>query len=196
MDIKIGGLTFEVLKQALEQAKTGRLHILAEMLKTLDKPRADYKANAPRIIQFVIPTDMIGAIIGPGGKVIQEIQAKTGTVIVIEEDAEKTKGTVFISGTVAAGVAEAEIWVKRIALPPKPEIGLVYNGKIKSIVAFGAFVEILPGVECLLHISEISHQRLDSMEGLFQAGDMLEVKVIGIDPKTKRYKISRKVLLP
>ena len=195
MDIKIGGLSFEVLKKALEQAKVGRLHILGEMLKTLDKPRLDYKAHAPRIIQFAIPADTIGSIIGPGGKVIQEIQAKTGTVITIEENPEKTEGIVFISGTNSVGVAEAERWVKQIALPPKPEIGAVYQGKVKSIMPYGAFVEILPGVECLLHISEVSNERLDTMEGVLKVGDTIDVKAIGVDPKTKKLKISHKVLL-
>ena len=196
MDIKIGGLTFDILKNALIQAKAGRAHILQEMLKTLDQPRADYKAHAPRIIQFEVPSDTIGAIIGPAGKIIQEIQSKTSTVIVIEENENKTKGLVAISGTNAAGVTEAERWVRNIAYPPKPEEGKTYHGTVKSIVAFGAFIEILPSIECLLHISEYDYKRIETLDGLLKVGDKLDVQVLGIDPKTKKWRISRKVLLP
>lgn len=192
MDIKIDGLSYEVLAQALEQARKGRLHILGEMAKTLEKPNADYKPYAPRIIQIKIPKDMIGAVIGPGGKVIQGIQADTGAVIVIEE--KDGMGIVDISSPNKEAIDAALARIKGITT--LPEVGMEYEGKVKSIVEFGAFVEFLPGREGLLHISEVDWKRLDSMDGLFKEGDMVKVKLLAIDPKTGKFRLSRKALLP
>jgi polyribonucleotide nucleotidyltransferase len=192
MDIKVDGLSYEVLAEALEQARKGRMHILGEMAKTLDKPRADYKPHAPRIIQLIIPKDMIGAVIGPGGKVIQGIQADTGAVIVIEEI--DGKGYVDISAANKDSIDAALARVKGITT--LPEVGEVYEGKVKSVVEFGAFVEFMPGREGLLHISEIDWKRLESLAGVIKEGDAVKVKLIAVDPKTGKYRLSRKALLP
>jgi polyribonucleotide nucleotidyltransferase len=192
MDIKVDGLSYEVLAQALEQARKGRLHILGEMAKTLDKPNADYKPHAPRIIQLVIPKELIGAVIGPGGKVIQGIQADTGATIVIEE--KDGKGYVDIASNDKASIDAALARVRGITT--LPEVGEVYTGKVKSVVEFGAFVEFLPGREGLLHISEIDWKRLDTLAGVIKEGDQVQVKLIAVDPKTGKYRLSRKVLLP
>lgn len=193
MDIKVDGLSYEVLAKALEQAKQGRMHILGKILETIPEPRADYKPFVPRIIQITIPQEFIGAVIGPGGKVIQEIQKQTGTTITITE--KDNKGYVDIFGEDKGALDSALARIKEIVAIP--EVGEVYNGKIRSIVAFGAFVEILPGKDGLLHISEIGNKRYETMEetGL-KEGDMIEVKLIGIDPKNGKLKLSRKVLLP
>lgn len=192
MDIKIDGLSYDVLAQALEQARKGRLHILGEMAKTLDKPRADYKPHAPRIVQLRIPKDMIGAVIGPGGKVIQGIQADTGATLVIEEI--DGFGIVDISAVNKASIDAAVAKVKGITAVP--EVGEVFEGKVKSVVEFGAFVEFLPGKEGLLHISEIDWKRLDSLQGIIKEGDIVKVKLIAIDPKTGKYRLSKKALIP
>lgn len=192
MDIKISGLSFEVLQEALNQAKEGRLHILGEMNKTIDKPRDNYKANAPRIIQMTIPKDMIGAVIGPGGKIIQAIQEETGTTIVLEE--VDNMGVIDIVSTNQEGSDAAVARIK--AITAVPEVGETYTGKVKSIVSFGAFVEILPGQDGLLHISEIAHKRVENVEDELKEGDTIDVKLVAIDPKTKKFKLSRKVLLP
>lgn len=193
MDIKVDGLSYEVLAKALEQAKQGRMHILGKILETIPEPRADYKPFVPRIVQITIPQEFIGAVIGPGGKVIQEIQKQTGTTIIITE--KDNKGYVDIFGEDKGALDSALARIKEIVAIP--EVGEVYNGKIRSIVAFGAFVEILPGKDGLLHISEIGNKRYETMEetGL-KEGDMIEVKLIGIDPKNGKLKLSRKVLLP
>jgi polyribonucleotide nucleotidyltransferase len=192
MDLKVDGLPYEVMVQALEQAKAGRLHILAEISKTLDKPNSDYKPHAPRLVQITVPKEFIGAIIGPGGKIIQEMQRETGTTIVIEEKNEM--GYVDIAGDNQEAVEAA---LKRIRnIVAVPEVGDVYEGKVKSILNFGAFIEFMPGKDGLLHISEVEHRRLDSLEGILKEGDILKVKLIGVDPKTGKYKLSRKVLLP
>ena len=193
MDIKVDGLSYEVLAKALEQAKQGRMHILGKILETIPEPRADYKPFVPRIVQITIPQEFIGAVIGPGGKVIQEIQKQTGTTITITE--KDNKGYVDIFGEDKGALDSALARIKEIVAIP--EVGEVYNGKIRSIVAFGAFVEILPGRDGLLHISEIGNKRYETMEetGL-KEGDMIEVKLIGIDPKNGKLKLSRKVLLP
>ena len=182
MDIKVDGLSYEVLAKALEQAKQGRMHILGKILETIPEPRADYKPFVPRIVQITIPQEFIGAVIGPGGKVIQEIQKQTGTTITITE--KDNKGYVDIFGEDKGALDSALARIKEIVAIP--EVGEVYNGMIRSIVAFGAFVEILPGKE-----------RYETMEetGL-KEGDMIEVKLIGIDPKNGKLKLSRKVLLP
>lgn len=192
MDIKISGLSFEVLEEALNQAKAGRMHILGEMNKTIAKPADNYKENAPRIIQLTIPKEMIGAVIGPGGKIIQAIQEETETTIVLEE--VDNMGVIDIVSTNQAGSDAAVARIK--AITAVPEVGETYNGKVKSIVAFGAFVEILPGQDGLLHISEIAHKRVEKVEDELKEGDMIDVKLVAIDPKTKKFKLSRKVLLP
>lgn len=193
MDIKVDGLSYEVLAKALEQAKQGRMYILGKILETIPEPRADYKPFVPRIVQITIPQEFIGAVIGPGGKVIQEMQKQTGTTITITE--KDNKGYVDIFGEDKGALDSALARIKEIVAIP--EVGEVYNGKIRSIVAFGAFVEILPGKDGLLHISEIGNKRYETMEetGL-KEGDMIEVKLIGIDPKNGKLKLSRKVLLP
>ena len=193
MDIKVDGLSYEVLAKALEQAKQGRMYILGKILETIPEPRADYKPFVPRIVQITIPQEYIGAVIGPGGKVIQEIQKQTGTTITITE--KDNKGYVDIFGENKDALDAALARIKGIVAIP--EVGEVYNGKIRSIVAFGAFVEILPGKDGLLHISEIGNRRYETMEetGL-KEGDMIEVKLIGIDSKNGKLKLSRKALLP
>ena len=193
MDIKVDGLSYEVLAKALEQARQGRMHILGKITETIAEPREDYREFVPRIVQIQIPKDFIGAVIGPGGKVIQEIQKTTGTTITITENDEC--GVVDIFGVDKEALDGALSRIK--AIVAVPEVGEVYTGPIKSVVAFGAFVEILPGKEALLHISEIDYKRFETMEetGL-KEGDMVEVKLIGVDPKTQKYKLSRKALLP
>lgn len=192
MDIKVDGLSYEVLAQALQQAKEGRLHILGKMMEVIPQPRAEFKPNVPRIEIIEIPKDMIGAIIGPGGKIIQAIQEETKTVIVIEET-EKA-GMVEISGPGLESINAAKNRIKGIIA--LPEIGEVYNGKVKSIVSFGAFIEILPGKDALLHVSEMDWARVESAEDHYKVGDMVEVKLIGVDEKTGKLKLSRRVLLP
>ncbi len=192
MDLKVDGLPYEVMVQALDQAKAGRLHILNEINKTLDKPNVDYKPHAPRIVQITVPKEFIGAIIGPGGKIIQEMQRETGTTIVIEEKNEM--GIVDIAGDSQDAVEAA---LKRIRnIVAQPEVGEIYEGKVKSILQFGAFIEFMPGKDGLLHISEVEHRRLDNLEGIMKEGDHVKVKLIGVDPKTGKFKLSRKVLLP
>ncbi len=192
MDLKVDGLPYEVMIQALEQAKAGRLHILNEINKTLDKPRTDYKPHAPRLVQITIPKEFIGAIIGPGGKIIQEMQRETGTTIVIEEKNEM--GYIDVAGDSQEAVEAALRRIRNIVAVP--EVGEVYEGKVKSILNFGAFIEFMPGKDGLLHISEVEHRRLDSLEGIMKEGDQVKVKLIGVDPKTGKFKLSRKVLLP
>ncbi|NPA35529.1 MAG: polyribonucleotide nucleotidyltransferase [Chlorobi bacterium] len=192
MDIKVDGLSYEILEKALNQAKEGRMHILGKMLETLSEPRNDYKAHAPRIISIKIPKDMIGSVIGPGGKIIQEIQATTDTTITIEE--EGNYGKVSISASNLDAITAAENKVK--AIVAVPEVGEVYKGKVKSIVPFGAFIEILPGKDGLLHISEIEWRRLEKVEDVLKEGEEIEVKLIDIDQRTGKLKLSRKVLLP
>jgi len=193
MDIKIEGLSFEILKKALYQARDGRTHILNEMLKTIDKPREDYKEHAPRIISFIVPKDTIGAIIGPGGKIIQEIQEQTNTEIVIEE-VEKG-GKVDIVSANKADIDAAEKRIKSIAFPPTAEVGQEYEGKVKSIMPYGAFVEVVPGTDGLLHISELEWRKVDKVEEVLKEGEMVKFKVIGKDPRSGKLKLSRKVLL-
>jgi polyribonucleotide nucleotidyltransferase len=193
MDIKVDGLSFEILRNALYQARDGRAHILGEMLKTIDKPREDYKPHAPRIISFIIPKEMIGPIIGPGGKIIQEIQANTSTVITIEEVQEG--GKVSIVSSNKADIDAAERQIKNIAFPPSAEVGQEYEGKVKSIMPYGAFVEVVPGVDGLLHISELEWRKVDKVEDVLKEGQMVKFKVTGKDPKTGKLKLSRKVLL-
>jgi len=192
MDIKVDGLSYKVLEEALHQAKEGRLHILGKILETISEPREDYKPFVPRIVQIQVAKEFIGAIIGPGGKVIQEIQKDTETVITITEVGDK--GVVDISSSNKDAIEKA---LKRIkGIVTVPEVGEVYQGKVKSIMPFGAFVEILPGKDGLLHISEVEWRRLDSLDGVLKEGDEIEVKLIEVDKKTNKLKLSRKVLLP
>lgn len=192
MDIKVDGLSYEVLEIALEQAREGRLHILNEMAKTITEPRADYKDIVPRIEKMVVDKEFIGAIIGPGGKIIQEMQRETNTTIVIEE-----QGDFGVIDIVSPDKESIELAKARIrAIVAVPEVGEIYLGTVKSILPFGAFVEILPGKDGLLHISEIEWRRLETVESVLKVGDKVKVKLIGVDAKTNKMKLSRKVLLP
>ncbi len=192
MDIKVDGLSYELLTEALEQAKRGRLHILGEMEKTITEPREDYKPHVPRIVKMTVPKEFIGAIIGPGGKIIQEMQRETGAVIAIEE-----VGDFGVIDIASSDKASIDAVIKRIkAITTVPEVGQVYDGVVKNIQAFGAFVEILPGKDGLLHISEIDWTHLKDVESVLKVGDKIEVKLIEVDKKTGKLKLSRKVLLP
>jgi polyribonucleotide nucleotidyltransferase len=191
MDLKINGLSYEVLGKALHQAKEGRLHILGEMKKTIETPREDYKPHAPRIITIRIDKEFIGAVIGPGGKIIQEMQRETGATISIEEVGNQ--GVVQIFADNKEAIDKAVSRIKAIA--SKPEVGEIYEGKVKSIMPFGAFVEIMPGKDGLLHISEIDHRRIETMDGIFEIGDEVRVKLLDVD-KQGKLKLSRKALLP
>lgn len=192
MDIKIDGLSYEILEKALAQARVGRLHILGIMQETISEPREDYKPHVPRIVTLEIPKEMIGALIGPGGKVIQQIQADTKTVIVVEENDQV--GLVNISSedkeSIDAGIARVRL------VTDVPEVGKVYKGKVRSIKEFGAFVEIKPGTDGLLHISEIEWKRLNTVQEVLNEGDIVEVKIIEIEKQTGKIKLSRKALLP
>lgn len=192
MDIKVDGMPYEVLTQALEQAKAGRMHILNEMEKAISQPREDYKPHVPRIVKMTIPKEFIGAVIGPGGKVIQEMQRETSSTIVIEEVGDF--GVIDIVSNNKESINAVMDKIKRIVAIP--EIGTVYHGVVKNITTFGAFVEILPGKDGLLHISEIDHKRLKDVESVLKVGDEIDVKLIEIDSKTGKLKLSRKVLLP
>ena len=192
MDIKIDGLSYDVLKEALAQANRGRTHILNEMKTTLAAPRDEMKENAPRLVQINIERDQIGAVIGPGGKIVQEIQRESGATVTIEETDKGGLVSVF-----AANKESLDEAVRRIkAIVAVPEIGEVYEGKVKAIMPFGAFVEILPGKDGLLHISEIKWERVEKVEGVLEVGEEIKVKLIDIDKKTGKYRLSRKVLLP
>ncbi|MEX2233068.1 MAG: polyribonucleotide nucleotidyltransferase [Cyclobacteriaceae bacterium] len=192
MDLKVEGLTYELLKEALLQAKEGRIHILNEMKKTLAAPRPDLKPHAPRAQTIIIEKELIGAVIGPGGKIVQDIQNTTGATVVIEEVDNKGVVSVFATDKEAMDGA-----MKRIrAIVAVPEVGEVYEGKVKSIMPFGAFVEFMPGKDGLLHISEIKWERLENMEGVLEVGEEVKVKLIEVDKKTGKFRLSRKVLLP
>jgi polyribonucleotide nucleotidyltransferase len=192
MDIKVDGLSYQVLEEALQQAKEGRAHILGKMLETLPEPRETYKEYAPRIETIVIRKDMIGAVIGPGGKIVQEIQAVTNTVISITEINDK--GYIEITALNGTDMAAAREKVNNIVRTP--ELDAIYKGKVKGITTFGAFVEIMPNHQGLLHISEIDWKRLRTVEEALKEGQEIEVKVIEIDEKTGKIRLSRKVLLP
>jgi polyribonucleotide nucleotidyltransferase len=192
MDLKVDGLTYEVLLEALLQAKEGRLHILGEMNKTITAPRPDLKPQTPRAETVIIEKDMIGAIIGPGGKVVQDIQNTTGATVSIEEVGNK--GIVKVFATRKDVMEAALARIKGIVAIP--EVGEVYTGKVKSIMPFGAFVEFMPGKDGLLHISEIKWERLENMEGVLEVGEEVKVKLIEVDKKTGKFRLSRKVLLP
>jgi polyribonucleotide nucleotidyltransferase len=192
MDIKIDGLSMEVMREALEQARKGRLHILEAMEACIAAPRAEVKPHTPRMEKIIIDKEFIGAVIGPGGKVIQELQKETGTTINIEEVGNT--GEVSIFSPEKEGLMKA---VERIkAIVAVPQVGEVYEATVKGIKEFGAFVEFLPKKEGLLHISEISWKRLESMDGVFKEGDKVKVKLLDIDQKTGKFKLSRKALMP
>ena len=192
MDIKVDGLSMDVMREALNQAKQGRLHILDAMYACMPAAREEVKPHAPRMHKLFVDKEFIGAIIGPGGKVIQEIQRETGTTINLEEVG--SVGEVSIFSAQKEGLDKAVAWIKGIVA--MPEVGDVYEATVKGIKEFGAFVEFMPGKQGLLHISEISWKRLETMEGVLKEGDVVKVKLIGLDPKTGKFKLSRKVLMP
>lgn len=192
MDIKVDGLSMDIMMQALEQARKGRLHILDAMYNCIPEARAELKPHAPRIEQLNIDREFIGAVIGPGGKIIQEIQRETGTTINIEEVNDRGEIKIFSSNK--ESIDKALAWIKGIVAVP--EIGETYEGTVKSIMPFGAFVEFMPGKQGLLHISEVSWKRLDSLEGVMKEGDKVKIKLVGTDPKTGKLRLSRKALMP
>jgi polyribonucleotide nucleotidyltransferase len=192
MDIKVDGLSMDIMRQALEQAKRGRLHILDAMYACIPQHRDDVKPHAPRMVKITIDKEFIGAVIGPGGKVIQEIQRETGATVNIEE--VNNVGEVSIFSAQKEGLDKALAWIK--GLVAAPVVGDTYEGTVKSIKEFGAFVEFLPKKEGLLHISEVSWKRLESMDGIFKEGDKVKVKLLDIDQKTGKFKLSRKALIP
>lgn len=195
MDIKVDGLPYEVLIEALNQAKEGRLHILDKIVETLPAPRPELKPSAPRMEMFRVPNEMIGAIIGPGGKIIQQIQKDSGASITIEEDEATGEGIVQILSKDAEVMGVASKAVRAIAFPPTVEEGEIYEGKVKSVQAYGVFVEIVAGTDGLIHISEFAQERITKMEDFAKEGDVVKFKVMGRDPKSKKWKLSRKVLL-
>jgi polyribonucleotide nucleotidyltransferase len=192
MDIKVDGLKMEVMRKALDQARRGRLHILDAMYQCIAAAREEVKPHAPRMVKLFIDKEFIGAVIGPGGKVIQEIQRETGTTITLEEI--NNRGEVSIFSVNKEGVDKAVSWIKGIVAVP--QIGDTYDAVVKSIMPFGAFVEFLPGKQGLVHISEVSWKRLETLEGLVKEGDAMKVKLIGTDPKSGKFKLSRKALIP
>jgi len=192
MDIKIDGLSMDLMREALLQARDGRLHILDKMADAITEARPEVKSHTPRMVKMFIDREFIGAVIGPQGKVVQEIQKETSTTITIEE--KNNMGEVSVFGKNKEGVQRAENWIKGIVAVPT--VGDVYEATVKSIMPYGAFVEFLPGKQGLLHISEVSWKRLENLEGVLSEGDMVKVKLTGTDPKTGKFKLSRKVLLP
>ena len=193
MDIKVDGLSYEILEKALNQAREGRMHILGKIQETIAEPRADFKPHVPRIVAIMIPKEMIGAVIGPGGKIIQAIQADTGTVISIEEIDDE--GKVEIAAANKASIESALAKIRNIVAVP--EVNEVYTARVKSIMPYGAFVEFMSGKEGLLHISEIDWKRIENIEDAgLREGDTVNVKLLEIDQKTGKFKLSRKVLMP
>jgi len=192
MDIKVDGLSMDTMREALEQARRGRLFILDAMYNCMPAAREEVKPHAPRMEKLFIDKEFIGAVIGPGGKIIQEIQRETGATVNIEEVGNY--GEVSIFSPAKEGLDKAVAWIKGIVAVP--EVGSVYESKVKSVMPYGAFVEFLPGKQGLLHISEVSWKRLETMEGVLKDGDMVKVKLIGVDHKTGKFKLSRKVLMP
>ena len=192
MDIKVDGLSMDTMREALEQARKGRLHILDAMYECIPVAREEVKPHAPRMEKLFIDKEFIGAVIGPGGKIIQEIQRETGATINLEEVGNQ--GEVSIFSPSKEGLDKAVAWIKGIVAVP--EIGAVYEAKVKSVMPYGAFVEFMPGKQGLLHISEISWKRLETMDGVLNENDMVKVKLIGLDSKTGKFKLSRKVLMP
>ena len=196
MDIKVDGLSYDVLEKALEQARQGRMHIMGEMMKTISEPREDYKPFVPRIEQLVVASEFIGAIIGKGGETIQKIQKETGTTITITEEpnpsGEGTVGVVDVASNDKEAMQKAIDWINGICAVP--EAGTVYHGKVVSILEFGAFVEILPGKEGLLHVSEIAWSKTDKVEDVLKVGDEVDVKLLEIDAKTGKMRLSMRAL--
>ena len=192
MDIKVDGLSMDVMRQALDQAKKGRMHILDAMYNCIPEHNADVKSHAPRMEKLIIDSEFIGAVIGPGGKIIQEIQKTTGATINITEVGKTGEVSIFSANK--ESLDQAVAWVNSIVAVP--EVGDVYEGTVKGIKEFGAFIEFLPNKQGLLHISEIMWKRLENMDNVFQEGDKVKVKLIGVDPKTGKFKLSRKALLP
>ena len=196
MDIKVDGLSYDVLEKALEQARQGRIHIMGEMMKTISEPREDYKPFVPRIEQMIVPSEFIGAIIGKGGETIQKIQKETGASVNIDEipnpNGEGTVGVVDIASNNAEAMAAAKKWIEGIVAVP--EAGTVYHGKVVSILEFGAFVEILPGKEGLLHVSEIAWNKTENVEDVLKVGDEIDVKLLEIDAKTGKMRLSMRAL--
>jgi polyribonucleotide nucleotidyltransferase len=196
MDIKIKGLSYEILVNALKQARDGRFHILEKLIETIPAPNASVKPHAPKMVTTVIPGDYIGALIGPGGKVIQELQKETKTTIVINEDPVTEEGIVEILGTSQEGIDA--VLAKIDAMLFKPQVGETYKVKVIKMLDFGAVVEYVkaPGNEVLLHVSELAWERTNNVSDVVKLGDILDVKYFGIDPKTRKEKVSRKALLP
>ena len=196
MDIKIKGLRYEILINALKQARDGRLHILNKLTETIAQPNADVKPHAPKMVTTTIPNEFIGALIGPGGKVIQELQKETKTTIVINEDPVTEEGIVEILGTDQAGIDAVLAKIDSITF--KPEVGSVYEVKVIKILDFGAVVEYIdaPGNEVLLHVSELAWERTENVTDVVNMGDVFDVKYFGIDSRTRKEKVSRKALLP
>ncbi|MEO5648809.1 MAG: polyribonucleotide nucleotidyltransferase [Ginsengibacter sp.] len=192
MDIKVDGLSMDIMRQALDQAKKGRMHILDAMYQCIPEHNADVKPQAPRMEKLIIDSEFIGAVIGPGGKIIQEIQKTTGATINITEVGKTGEVSIFSANK--ESLDQAVAWVNSIVA--QPEVGDIYEGTVKGIKEFGAFVEFLPGKQGLLHISEIMWKRLENMDNVFQEGDKVKVKLIGVDPKSGKFKLSRKALLP
>jgi len=192
MDIKVQGLSYEILDKALNQARDGRLHILGKIIETIAEPRVQLKPQTPKIVVLKVPKSTIGGIIGPGGKIIQELQASTETNISIEEI--DNMGVVEILGTDQEKIDLAVEQIKSIAF--MPEIGAIYKGKVKSIMPYGAFIGISPNTDGLVHISELAWERVDNVEDVLKEGDTIEVKLIAIDERSGKLKLSRKVLLP
>ena len=196
MDIKVKGLSYEILVNALNQAREGRLHILEKLTDTIEAPAADVKAHAPKMVTRIIPNEFIGALIGPGGKVIQELQKETGTTIVINEDPVTEEGIVEILGTDQDGIDAVLAKIDSIMF--KPEVGSAYEVKVIKMLDFGAVVEYLeaPGNEVLLHVSELAWERTENVSDVVNMGDVFDVKYFGIDSRTRKEKVSRKALLP
>jgi len=192
MDIKVDGLSMDIMREALSQAKKGRLHILDAMYACMPAARADVKPHAPRMVKLIIDKEYIGAVIGPGGKIIQEMQRTTGATINIEEVGNHGEVSIFSANKDSLDAAVK--WINGIVAVP--EIGDEYEGVVKGVKEFGAFVEFMPGKQGLLHISEISWKRLETMDGIFNEGDVVKVKLVGLDPKTGKFKLSHKALLP
>ena len=196
MDIKVKGLSYEILVKALMQAREGRLHILEKLTDTIAQPNEDVKAHAPKMVTTTIPGDYIGALIGPGGKVIQELQKTTGTTIVINEDPVTEEGLVEILGTDQTGIDAVLAKIDSITF--KPDVGSVYEVKVIKILDFGAVVEYVeaPGNEVLLHVSELAWERTEKVTDVVNMGDVFDVKYFGTDPRTRKEKVSRKALFP
>jgi len=192
MDIKIEGLAYDIMEQALKQAHDGRLHILGLLVDTIAAPNANVKAHAPKIIKFSIPKEFIGAVIGPGGKNIQNLQADTETTIVINEEGDF--GLIEVLGTNQAGMDKAIAHIKNQTFQPVE--GETYTVKVTKILDFGAVVEFVPGKDSLLHVSELDWKRIENVSEVLKEGDIIDVKYMGLDPKNKKPKVSRKALLP